>query len=427
MNKKLIISFLVIVFAGTVLMAGFNWYMDIHEFFRVRSGVITKADYDDGEINERMLAVYSMRNNLEGTYDGIIVGGSKARPLSGELLKYYTGMNYLSCTAANGNFEYYENIIDYAVRHQGIKHVLLHFSGVETYTGLQPDINNRVPALLKGECELKDYAYYLFCNIGDSFNKLFDEGAPSPEERFGTADHKGTSPDDENNIHITDYMALPGGDWIGEARMRSANITGLRSYYEKIAGMGDSAKLSWCEDHTMAFYGYTFEDIFRKDKFLPYLEDNITHLKNIKKLCDNNGVELTVVIGGVSIIERAKYECPEYWEYLRRICEITDFYDFSYFCDINNNPYNFYTGNHHLDTISWVELASIYGYDPYGYGIHITGENINEYLTQRACGYYAMQEELERTGTLELPGLGGESDLTVLPQSFYEGLISCRP
>lgn len=172
----------------------------------------------------------------------------------------------------------------------------------------------------------------------------------------------------------------------------------------------------------MAFYGYTYEDIFRRDKYLPYPEDNIRHLENIKRLCDDNGIELTVVIGGVSIIERAKYECPEYWEYLQRIYEITDFYDFSYFCDINNNTYNFYTGNHHLDTISWVELASIYGYDPYGYGIHITEENINEYLTRRAGDYYAMQEELERTGTLNLPGLGDESDLSVLPQSFYDGL-----
>ncbi|MGN0163975.1 MAG: hypothetical protein ACI4EA_10435 [Candidatus Ornithomonoglobus sp.] len=424
MNKNLITSFLAIALGGVILMAGFNWYMDIHEFFRVRTGVITKADYDDGEINERMLAAYSIRNNPAGTYDGIIVGGSKARPLSGELLKYYTGMNYLSCTAANGNFEYYENIIDYAVRHQGIKHVLLHFSGVETYTGVQPDINNRVPALLKGECELKDYAYYLFCNIGDSFNKLFYVGAPSLEERFKATSHKGTSTENENNTNIADYMDLPRGDWVGEARMGSANITGLRSYYEKISDKGDSAKLSWCDDHTMAFYGYTFEDIFRKDKRLPYLEDNITHLENIKRLCDDNGIELTVVIGGVSIIERAKYECPEYWEYLRNICEITDFYDFSYFCDINNNPYNFYTGNHHLDTISWVELASIYGYDPYGYGIHITGENINEYLTQRAHDYYAMQEELELTGTLALPGLNDESDLSVLPQSFYYGLVN---
>ncbi|MGN1115938.1 MAG: hypothetical protein ACI4TH_05180, partial [Candidatus Ornithomonoglobus sp.] len=344
MNKKLIISFLAVVLAGTALMAGFNRYMDIHEFFRVRSGVITKADYDDGEINERMLAVYSLRNDPAGTYDGIIVGGSKARPLSAELLQYFTGMNYLSCTAANGNFEYYEDIINYAVQHQGIKHALLHFSGVETYTGPQPDINNRVPALLKGESELKDCVYYLFCNIGDSFNKLFYEGAPSIEERFGAASHKGSGPEDENNIHIADYMALPREDWIGEARMRSANITGLRSYYENIAGMGDSAKLSWCDKHTMAFYGYTFDDIFREDKRLPYLEDNITHLENIKKACDDNGVELTVVIGGVSIIERAKYECPKYWEYLRKISEITDFYDFSYFCDINNNPYNFYTG-----------------------------------------------------------------------------------
>ena len=432
MNKKILISFLVSALCVVLFLTSVNAYVDKYYFFRIKNGTIEKFDYDDTLANERMLSAYLLKNNPKGTYDGIIVGGSKARPLSPDIFKHYTGMNYLSCVADCGYMEYYEQIINYAIKEQDIKHVILHFSGRETFQKLVGDIKYRIPAVVQGKSELTDDVYYLFTNISDTLKDEETKKKTVKLSKLSSLNHRITSrnPQEDINKPFADYLGISDDEkqinsWIGEARIETAKLNGMYNYYGRMTSGVDGAKEEWTAGYVYDYYNSYDEDLyelFEEVPYLPYLESNLEVLRRIKNTCDEHGVKLDVMIGSVFMIERCKYEGQEYWNYLKQIADITDFYDFSYFCDINNNPYNFLNGTHNLDSLAWVMISSMNGYDPYNYGKYVTKGNVDEYIREREEAYYKCKLEYESTGTVWLKGLDDESNLSVLPKSFFDGM-----
>lgn len=127
----------------------------------------------------------------------------------------------------------------------------------------------------------------------------------------------------------------------------------------------------------------------------PAFDDNIAALKEIKELCDENGVTLKVVIGASFIGERESYECYRYYDYLRQIVAITDVWDFSDYNDINMNPYNFYNRKHYTNAVGDLMINTIYGKETHeGSGIYLTEDNIEDYLARRPCRLPAAQRRI---------------------------------
>ncbi len=415
MAKKAIIVFLTVSLLGIALFGLLNYLVDPYYFYRFRSGEIRELPRQDEEINQRMMVVYDLKNSPVGTYEGLVVGGSKSWPVSTALLKHYTGYDFLHCGVVNGKFDWYEGVIKYAVKHQKIKYVLLHLSGCETYID-EATLNEarRMPALLSVETDIRDVGHFLFVDLRstlkDFHKKGFRREALKPQV-------DGLRP----------YLGLDAeklDQWIVDARLESASKRLLIDYYKTMISKRLDPML-YAQKYVLDMeipYTNKLERLFHENPTVPYLRQNLEAMKRIKEFCDANNVELKVVVGAVHMAERYKYEGFEYWDFLLRLADIVDYYDFSYFCDINDNPLNFWNERHNIDTITWVMICSIYGYDPYHFGRHVTKANVAKYLMEREQDYFVRAKEYASTGTVKLPGMGEKGDLSRLPKTFLNGL-----
>ena len=146
------------------------------------------------------------------------------------------------------------------------------------------------------------------------------------------------------------------------------------------------------------------------DPSIPAVDDNITALKKIKKLCDKNDVKLNVVIGPTFLTEIPLFEGEEYYNYLREIVKITDVWDFSGFTQYNLNPYNFVNEGHYNNTVADLMVKTMYeGEQKEGFGVLLTKDTIEEYLAARIGAYETLEKEYEATGTIALYDMEHES------------------
>lgn len=437
LNKKLICSFVAVVLIGVIGFAALNYLVDPFGYFRLSAGFSTSFSTIKltGDHNNRLRSVCNLKNTIQSdTYQGLIVGGSKSMPITAELMESYTGLKYLSCSASYGEFEFYEQIIRYALQHQQLRHVVLHLSGVEVWENPPSEgvETYRSPKVItsKNDYTLSDVIYYLFADVGNSINSIRNGSAPSLQERFTVQkgeEHPYSAINPRNKklaeqMGISDYTTQD----MHSVEVRISMGREFNDYYKEIQKEG--AKEQWAENRVVNAYGVPYvsqlKHLFLVEKKLINKKSNIEHLRNIINMCNAYGVELTLIQGAAFLTERMNYECPEYWDYLHQIAALTDFYDFSYFCDINMNPYNFFDPSHNLDFVTCVMLDNIYGNGTIPFGHKITSENSSEYITQRINDFYRLESELKSTGTIQLPGLGSESDLSSLPGEFWLEMLS---
>ena len=180
---------------------------------------------------------------------------------------------------------------------------------------------------------------------------------------------------------------------------------------------------AWVEKEFYKEYPVHLKTLFgdKNWKEHPAYQENLEALKQIRALCDEHGVKLTVVIGASSISERFRYEQDpyyRYYDYLRELVRIAgSVWDFSSFNDINMNPYNFYNFTHYSRAVADLQVDMMYGKQETGqyggFGILLTEENVDEYLRQRKDDYLRLKEEYEATGTVAVGSIDDPSNITV--------------
>ncbi|MCR5161110.1 MAG: hypothetical protein K6C06_05000, partial [Lachnospiraceae bacterium] len=128
-------------------------------------------------------------------------------------------------------------------------------------------------------------------------------------------------------------------------------------------------------------------------------------------LCDDNGITLKLMIGASFLGERYTYECDEYYDYLRQIVEVAgEVWDFSDFCDVNLNPYNFANEKHFNRAVADCMVNIMYGAETKdGFGIILTPENILPYLQKRRADFKNLRAEYLMNGYVELKGMDDPS------------------
>ena len=128
-----------------------------------------------------------------------------------------------------------------------------------------------------------------------------------------------------------------------------------------------------------------------------------------------------MVIGASSLSERYHYEQDQYdryYGYLRGIVDICgSVWDFSSFNDINLNPYNFYNYSHYTNEVADLQIDVMYGKEEpgqyNGFGILLTEDNLDDYLSQRKEDYLRLKQEYEATGTIVLGGIDDPGNISV--------------
>ncbi len=131
---------------------------------------------------------------------------------------------------------------------------------------------------------------------------------------------------------------------------------------------------------------------------------NIQSLKDIKSLCEKNGVELEVVFGSVFIGEMAILETESFYEFLLRTVDITGgLWNFNTYNDLAYNPYNYYNTNHYLYEIGDLMIETMNGGEaPEGFGIYLTPENISSYIEERKSKRKELQEYYKQNNKFPL-------------------------
>lgn len=375
-GRRWLLIFFLIALAGIAAFMGFNYYADVNDYFAVERG---KDSYDPNKYARAVKVKYTKAN--KDSIDAAVVGGSKAGVLHCDVLDDFTGMNYYNFYTDHGNFKDYERYIRFLVEKVGVKEITLHISSSEVRAyDLDPrNIDSfKFPAVAGSNpfAILKETLGYLTTNVVDTVKEMDDTSAARDPIDTG-----------ERNWEV----AIDALETDPDAFVKKT-FSGMKSAMRNL-----------------------FDQVAQSKNY--YYDESLGALKRIVKYCDENDVELNVFIGAASVKERYRWECEDFYEFIRGVVDTCGgVWDFSSYSDINMNPYNFYDYRHYSDAIGDLELAIIYGTadtEDFGnFGTYLTAENVDDYIEQRREDVRELEEEFEENGSIELPGMDDPSYIT---------------
>lgn len=352
-----------------LLMILFNYKFDKYDYF---SALHAEIDYVKGaETNSYYRLIkpnYVIRNVDE--YNAVVIGGSKAGALETDVLNEVTGLNFYNSYFTCGCFRDYLAYTQFYLENMELEEVVLHISSFEICS-YEPDLEGMVYNLPVLVSEGKKTSISEFLSFS-TVNTLFNIKDFAKELVIGSDEEKGPG-----NV-LTGYRDLS-------------------NYYED-----EQRELS--ESVIMEQYDVAIEKLCTQtDRNYSAYSDNIVALRDIKRMCDEKGVRLTVIIGASFIGEKYQFEGEEFYQYLADMVAITDIYDFGGFYDVNQNPYNFYNPEHYYYEVGEEMIRIVYG-DKQNekFGTLLTKNNIYEYLGERRSQYNAIIDEYNHTGTVKL-------------------------
>ena len=382
-KRWLLLFFALLILLLPCYMAA-NYMFDPMCYFAVDKG---STWYNSNQYGRAVKSKYSLKHADE--IDAVVLGGSKSGALDVYKLSEYTGLHYYNFYMESGNFSDYLTYAKFLVERCGIQEMLFHISSFEVMN-YSLDFREadvwRVPAIVEGSA--LDRALETLRFLMTDTTLLF----------YAIKDHK-------SNLRRADNISDGMKNWgISEEKM-------------------NADPEAWVEKEFYKEYPIHLKTLFgdKNWKEHPAYQENLEALKQIRALCDEHGVKLTVVIGASSISERFRYEQDpyyRYYDYLRELVRIAgSVWDFSSFNDINMNPYNFYNFTHYSRAVADLQVDMMYGKQETGqyggFGILLTEENVDEYLRQRKDDYLRLKEEYEATGTVAAGSIDDPSNITV--------------
>ena len=370
--RKWIIVTLVFTLVLCVCSMGLNYYGDTFDYFGAMAGKVDRITSDKG-YTRVIKAKYIERNADQ--YNAVVIGGSKAGAIDTETLNEVTGLRFYNSYFTSGCFRDYLAYANYYLNKMDLEEMVLHISSIEI-NAYEPTGSSKMldlPAVVTGESMAKEAFSFLIVNVDESAKKI-------GKQLLGKSD---------------DFYE----DKIDGTR-------DLKKYYSLDAE--EIVSSSTLMDYDIEMDTLCLEQERDTDSY----EDNLLALEQIKKMCDERGVKLTVIVGASFIGEKARYEGDVFYDYLRDIVEITEVYDFSGFYDVNLNPYNFYNSGHYYYEVADEMLRIVYGEKENAeFGVLLTQDNIDSYLVDRKEAYNKILEEYNSTGTVELLGREDASNL----------------
>lgn len=341
-----------------------NYFIDPTYYFTIRR---EPSNHIYQSYHTRMAKAYYLRDYGD-EYDGIIIGGSKSGMMRPALFEKYTGGHYYHFYADSATYLDALCELEFIVNNTNIRRVVFCPS---SYDVCSLDTGEKIPAVLAGSSERFEIIKQLCTNISSWYTWVRSKDEP--------------------------LFCLPDGTW-------DTSI--------------DFGK--YCEDTD----GYVVErvtndfqeniDLLFSDDYEPKLEAseyNIDTLRQMKKLCDENDIEFTVIITPTYIESLYMFESEAYYDYLRELVEVTDVWDFSGFNAICQNPYNCRDDTHFFLPVGEAIAAVVYGDEKIeDFGIYLTKDNIDDYLESRRADYETLKKEWEETGTVTLYGADDDSN-----------------
>lgn len=338
--KKWIVMFFGTIVLVLMLCAGFNMLADPFGVFGDR---VMKWDSYDQTNNPRVAKISYLEKHHE-EYDSYIIGSSSAASYSVDELNEYTGARFYNLFVYGCDTANYCNFARYVIEAYGAKNIVLNLGINETnsYDTDRSSLNESEHAKLTEESLIKFYLKYALCNPKYSVEKL-----------------KSYYQDTELPQAFDVFLPESG---CYDKRVRDVeNVGDLTAYMEKYAA-----------------------DFGAEESEMEYIDECIESVEYIKKLCEENGVNLTVICSPV--YEAQWNACPQesLAEYKKKLAEITDYWDFSY-SPISSDSRYFYDATHFRNAVGTMVLAKMFGREdvwyPENFGVYVTAENADEYIS----------------------------------------------
>ncbi len=378
--KKWTLGFVFLIILCLLFIAGANFFIDPYGYFSARKGENYTMDEEDYLREQKAEHIKYHADD----YDAYLVGGSKAGALHSDKLSEIDGYRYYNCWLLSGNFEDYYNYSKYIIETAHPKKILLHISTSEIAQfdrEAKGDIYE-VPAVMSGESKIAEVVKFLFKNLSVSFDTI-------------------------TNTEKT-YPVLPTGE---------RNLTKYYEYYN-------------AHHDTTQYYDYLMKA--QVDPYLPRLingtkdkadlvNSNLEYLKEIKRLCDKNDVELQVFLSTLFIGEMVGYEGNSFYNWLSQMVEITGgLWCFNNYNDLVFNPFNYYNARHYYFEMGDLMIERMSGKTT-GYpdfGVYLTRDNIADEIALRKKKTDEIREYYKETGTIPLSDFDDPNNIAKDPENL---------
>lgn len=375
-SKSWVLLFLLISAVGIGCFMVLNYHANPLGYFTNEKG-LSYSYTDDYGRSIKAKYILDHKDDIEA----VVMGGSKAGALNTELLTKYTGLKYYNLYYNMGNFADYLRYTKFLINNTDIQEITIHLSSYEVLAYDRTYRGNayKVPATLSGNLwtEAKEFLSYLMTDIRTTKNAL-------------------TKRTKKNPVYADDLTT--------GMKNRVADINSAKKNHDTFVRKSVTNTLA---KHLKTLF---LTNTNNEDE-LDARTKSVEALREIRKLCDDNGITLKLMIGASFLGERYTYECDEYYDYLRQIVEVAgEVWDFSDFCDVNLNPYNFANEKHFNRAVADCMVNIMYGAETKdGFGIVLTPENILPYLQKRRADFKNLRAEYLMNGYVELKGMDDPS------------------
>lgn len=366
--KKWSILFVIIIIIILLGIAILNVIVDPYDYFDGIDGINSNI-HDNSYI--RVFKANHIKK-LGNNYDAYLIGGSKGGCYQSEKLKELDGYNYYNTFITCGNFEEYYIFSKFIIENTNAKKIILNLSGFECLFDVRTGLKQETPAILTGKSEIAEFISFLFKNPKLSIDEIRHSSATDRQN-------------DDGSRNLATYY-----------KNRSENPE--KYVNEKVIyDLDKDLKMMFEKFSTRTFSSFP---------------NDINYLRKIVNLCKENNVELLVINSPTPLTSRQDFESEVYINFLAQVAQVTDFWDFTSYNDINLNPYNFYDDAHAFYEVNELVIDTIKGTNSYeGFGKYVTKDNVYEYLQERRTDFYKLQKEYEETGTVKLGGYEEASNL----------------
>ncbi len=337
--------------------------------------------FDNEDYARKIKSTYLYEHR--GEYEGVLVGGSKCGAVDPALMTQLTGLSYYNMYMNVGNFTDYLRYCTFLVEKCEVREITLMLSGFETKYQDQSDRGNvyQPPAILGGSrfAMLTEFLSYLMTDVHTTVDELKDPAS----DHIKTSDFLADGMRNRWSI-VRSHKKNP------EKATRSTVLKNQKNQLKKL-----------------------FRQSASKQTARPLCLDA---LQRICTLCKEHDVNLRVIMGPSFLLDKARYECDEYYDYFEdvvRICgSVWDFSDYNRF---NMNPYNFYDRSHYSKELAAAMLHRVFG-TPQAEGFEdfgklLTKDNVHEAMKQRKTDFEKYLQEYRQTGEVAFYGLADDSYL----------------
>ena len=342
-SKKWVLVFLATVFVLAALLAGLNAAVDPFGAFGDR--LLSWFSYD--ETNNPRVAKLSYLEQHHDEYDSYILGCSSTSSFPVDAFNEAYGARFYNLIMYGADMRDCEKITRYLIEHYEVKNLILN---VYLDNGLEYDEeSDRLTKSLHYKEDpdtsaLSFYTRYLFADPRYALAKL--------------------------NALRTDTILPQTFDVFDER-------TGC---YDK--RVRDAEPIGSAERYLESYP--VFADYPHQTLSLPYTEPCMQSVAAIRAMCEEAGVNLTVVAGPVYAAYLKNYQTEDIAAFYRSLAQVTPFWDFSS-SSVSCEMRYFYDGTHFRNNVGEMMCARMTGrtdlWIPDDFGTYVTADTPEEYFT----------------------------------------------